>query len=424
VAFTDNVTSLTTNFFNLLPGTTYYFRIRAANGDAFASAFSAIGSTRTLNVPSPTGLSGFALGVSSISWNWSPVSGAQSYNVYPASNTVFPVANRLTADWMETGLSTNTANGVRVTAIVNGVESSLSAATTVYTFAAVPVSAAFSGVTNNQVTLSWLPNGDPVNTLFEVSRSTDNFVLDDSTPIQITSAFINTTTTFTGLASGTTYYFRIRAANGDGFLTDFLGPVSTQTLSDPPTNLKGTAQGVSSITWTWDSVTGASAYNLYIASSPATLIGTINSGTSYDDVNLSTNTAYGRVVTAVNAGGQSALSNSATAYTLAAIPGQGVPSNVSYTSFTVTWSANQNPGATLYDVSFSTDSSFATAVSTPAANFLGTTTSFINLIPSTTYYFHVRAINGDGFDTSFSATLSRRRKVTTCISPLVPRRRL
>ena len=54
-------------------------------------------------------------------------------------------------------------------------------------------------------------------------------------------------------------------------------------------NLTGVAQGVSSITWTWNSVVGASSYNLYIASSPSTLIANITSGTSYNDINLSTN---------------------------------------------------------------------------------------------------------------------------------------
>ena len=330
--------------------------------------------------------------------------------MYPASNPVSPVANVLTPGWNELNLSTNTAYGVQVTAIVNGLESPLSPPTTVYTFAAVPATAVFSAVTNNSFTISWDPTVNPADTRFEVSRSTDNFVLNISTPIQIISGFTNTTTTFVGLASGTTYYLRIRAANGDGFLTGFLGPVSTQTLSDPPTGLVGMAMGVSSITWTWNPVVGASSYQLYIASSPSTLVGTSFS-TSFDDLGLSTNTAYGRVVLAVNAGGSSALSASATTYTQAAVPGQPSFNTVGYSSFTVTWSTDTNPAGTHYEVSRSTDN-FVVDDSTPivfSSSFTANTTTFINLVPATTYYVRVRAINGDNlWITTFSVVGSTR----------------
>src|SRR5437667_186395 len=64
IAFTDNFVLNTTGFVNLLPSTTYYFRIRARNGDAqFTTAFSQTGSTRTLDTPVPA-LSGTALGIS------------------------------------------------------------------------------------------------------------------------------------------------------------------------------------------------------------------------------------------------------------------------------------------------------------------------------------------------------------------------
>ena len=116
---------------SLTPSTTYYLRVRAINGDSmWITTFSVIGSTRTLDVPPPTNLVGVALGVSSISWTWSTVTGAQSYNVYPASNPVLPLVNVSTSPWVELGLSTNTAYGVQVTAVVNGVESALSPATT------------------------------------------------------------------------------------------------------------------------------------------------------------------------------------------------------------------------------------------------------------------------------------------------------
>src|SRR4029077_194634 len=122
-------------------------------------------------------------------------------------------------------------------------------------------------------------------------------------------------------------------------------------------------------------------------------------------------TAYGRVVTAVINGVESALSPSATTYTLAATPGAGVFTNVQYTSFTVTWAAN-NPAGTRFEVSRSTtNDNFSTAVSTPIAftdNFIPGTTDFTGLRPGTTYYLRLRAENGAvagaGTATVFSTT--------------------
>src|SRR5207244_3349043 len=103
----------------------------------------------------------------------------------------------------------------------------------------------------------------------------------------------------------------------------------------------GTAQGVSSMTWAWGAVNGASAYKLYEASSPATVIYT-GAASTFTEIGLSTNTAYGAQVTAIVSGVESPLSPSVTDYTMAAVPGQPSFSNVFYTSFTVTWATNNN----------------------------------------------------------------------------------
>src|SRR5207249_6815025 len=98
-------------------------------GDAqFTTVFSQTGSTRTLDTPAPT-LSVYALGVSSIHWTWSTITGAQTYNLYYATGTL--AAGGLTGTSTdEVGLSTNVAYGRQLSAVVNGIESALSAITT------------------------------------------------------------------------------------------------------------------------------------------------------------------------------------------------------------------------------------------------------------------------------------------------------
>jgi len=385
----------------------------AGSFDAFVSKISA----PTPPPTPPTSLIGTALGISSISWNWNTVTGASAYNIYQATSTAPLIASTTTTNFIETGLSSNTAYGRVVTSIVNGLESPLSSAATTYTFAAAPGTPVFTNVFNTSFTVTWATN-NPAGTRFEVSRSTtnDNFATAVSTPIAFTDSFILGTTNFIGLSPGTTYYLRIRAENGAvagaGIPTAFSTTASTVTMPTPsPASLAGSALGVSSINWTWNSVTGASSYNFYNATDDSLLQANITS--PYAEINLSTNTPYGRKIAAVLNNVESVLSPSATTYTLAATPGAPVFTNVFSTSFTVTWATN-NPAGTRFEVSRSTtNDNFAATVSTPIAftdNFILGTVDFSGLIPGVTYYLRIRAENGAvagaGIETAFSTTNS------------------
>ena len=230
-------------------------RVRAINGDnVWITTFSVVWDRRgpwTCRCRHPWWA--WHLGVSSISWNWGTVVGAQSYNVYPASNPVSPVANVSSPPWPELNLSTNVAYGIQVTAVVNGVESALTLPTTVYTFAAIPSTPVPSGVGYSSFTITWGANQNPGTTPYEVSISSVNgFASAVSTPIALTDGFTSLTTTFNNLLPSTVYYFRIRAANGDNFASSFSVVGSTRTLDVPmPANLVGVALGVSSISWNW-----------------------------------------------------------------------------------------------------------------------------------------------------------------------------
>src|SRR5207245_2112681 len=126
-------TGTTTSFTSLSPATTYYVRVRAENGDLISTAFSLTGSTVTLPTPPPNSLSGAAQGVSSITWTWSSVTGASSYNLYQATSSALVQSAIVGLSVTEVGLATNTAYGRRVTAIVSGVETALSISATAYT---------------------------------------------------------------------------------------------------------------------------------------------------------------------------------------------------------------------------------------------------------------------------------------------------
>ena len=211
------------------------------------------------------------------------------------------------------------------------------------------------------------------------------------TPIGDTTA---TVFTDIGLMPNTTYYYRVAAYDADG-----TGPQSesasatTAAAPDAPQNLTAIAVGPTRIDTAWDTVAGATRYNVYrsiTATGPYELVG-LTAAPSYTDVGVTPNTTYYYRVAAVAGDIQGALSNIAAATTDVDIP---MPTNVvaipvSQTQIDTTW--NTVTDATAYAVYRST---------TPNGTYqyVGTTVdstfSDTGLTPDTTYYYRVAAIVG------------------------------
>ncbi|MCG2726260.1 MAG: hypothetical protein L6420_08440, partial [Elusimicrobia bacterium] len=124
---------------------------------------------------------------------------------------------------------------------------------------------------------------------------------------------------------------------------------------------------------------------------------------SWTEIGLSTNTAYTRAVVAANQFGVS-TSSFLTKYTSASPPDNLVMDEVFITSATLSWSANDNPAYTRYEILQSTDN-FETNISTPvplSAGLLSLTTDLYNLSGGTTYYFKARAYSNEDTPTEFS----------------------
>ncbi|MBI4248433.1 MAG: fibronectin type III domain-containing protein, partial [Elusimicrobia bacterium] len=243
----------------LVTDTTYYFRIGSLNWDGKFNFISA-GSTKTLRTEAvPTGLTATTQGISSIAWSWNSLNGATSYRLYFTTDTNpgRHFAETAATGHTQAGLSTNTAYGVRLSAVFGGTfENSLTAAVTAYTLAEAPASLNVVSVTSDTVSLSWSAEGNPSYTRYEVSLSTDNFQTHFVTAASFASGLTVATTTIKGLRPVTTYSVRIRAENQADVTTDFSTPVSTRTNSAPPSDIAdltaaaGVAQGEINIAWT------------------------------------------------------------------------------------------------------------------------------------------------------------------------------
>jgi len=368
--------------------------------------------------PAPTNPVITSVSTSSLTATWGSVGSSSGYSLEASStnftggvtlSSVTANGNATTLAFNPGQLMPNSTAYVRVGALWGGTTTYAAAVpASTSTLASLITNAQILQVTSSSITVGWTAFGvgPGPNTAegYSLLASSTNFDGTGSLFISSTTNVALSTLAISGLLPSTTYFIQVGALNWV-MNPNFTSIGSTRTaVTSTPTGLAGSPLGVSSITWTWNSVGGASSYSLYMATSPATLIAGGIVISTYTEIGLSTNTSYGRVVSAVVSGSTSSLSTGATTFTLAATPGVPNFTNILSSSFTVSWSSNTNPAGTPYEVSLSTNN-FISNISTPVPfgmNFTGNTTSFIGLVPSTTYYVRIRAQNGNVIPTAFS----------------------
>ncbi|RJF97563.1 fibronectin type III domain-containing protein [Noviherbaspirillum saxi] len=132
------------------------------------------------------------------------------------------------------------------------------------------------------------------------------------------STVTGTSYTDSGLLSGTSYTYTVKAVTSTGAAGPESDPVSASTTGNPPplatpTGLAVTATTASSASLSWSTSSGAAGYNVYrngvkVTASPV-------AATSYTDSGLAASTTYSYAVSATSSGRESALSASVNATT-------------------------------------------------------------------------------------------------------------
>jgi fibronectin type 3 domain-containing protein len=214
-----------------------------------------------------------------------------------------------------------------------------------------------------------------------------------------------------GVVNGTTYFYVVTALNAGGE-----SPSSNEASATPqgpppaPTGLTAKA-GNGSVSLAWTASSGAASYDVKRGTTSGGPYDTIATGvadTTYPDTTVTNGTTYFYVVTAVNALGESASSNQASA-TPSAPPAAPTGLTATPSNHTVTLRWNASSGASTYNVKRGTTS--GGPYTTIATGVTGTSYVSRGLSNGTTYYFVVTAVNAGGESPSSnqaSATPRRR----------------
>jgi fibronectin type 3 domain-containing protein len=349
----------------------------------------------------PTGILATAQSSSSINVSWGSVSGASGYRVYRATSSGGYYSNITStsgAYYTDSGLSSNTTYYYKVSAWNDYGESSQSSYASATTSApgmpATPANVTAEAQSSSSINVSWgSVSGASGYRVYRANSSGGYYSVVDSTS--------STSYTDTGLSSNTTYYYKVSAWNDYGESSqssyDYATTSGGSGVPATPTDVVATAQSSSSISVSWGSVSGASGYRVYRASSSGGYYSELGStyGTSYTDNGLSSNTTYYYKVSAWNAYGEGSQSSYASATTSApgmpATPTDVVATAQSSSSISVSWGFVS--GASGYRV-YRADSSsgYYSVVDSTSDTFYTDT----GLSSNTAYYYKVSAYNSAG----------------------------
>jgi hypothetical protein len=102
-----------------------------------------------------------------------------------------------------------------------------------------------------------------------------------------------------GLSADTSYWFKARAQNWASIWTDYCDVTSWKTSPPPPSNFGCTDCSSTTLTWTWNEVTGEDGYDIFDNETNTVVVANIGAGvTSTVETGLSPNATYRRYIKA------------------------------------------------------------------------------------------------------------------------------
>ncbi|XP_077970347.1 uncharacterized protein LOC120328585 isoform X2 [Styela clava] len=262
----QNKTSTTTmqSFIGLTAGYVYTITIRARNTGGFSVASRAVDQITVPGQVSDLALRDGSSQTTSFRLQWTTVTGAAAYfvTVMRTDGSGSPMTNTVSdgfADFDSTdGVTAGTDYTASVTAktsFTDGIRQT--SAETKYEFRTAPVDPSKPteiSTTETTLTFGWTPDASGAD-IYEVK------VLDESGTIMKTVNVTTTSTTVTGLSSGTTYTIQIKAINSFGSSSLISGTLTTRPASP---EFSVTEISTTSFKLVWTSLSGALGYSVAV----------------------------------------------------------------------------------------------------------------------------------------------------------------
>jgi titin len=320
--------------------THYYYHVNAENPSGTSAYSSTLSAETTTVAPSTPTVNGSV--ANHITVSWTAVAGATSYSVERTTDgTNWTVAGTsATTTLVDGGLSSGTTYTYRVRALDDGGYSGYGASANVITLPDEPDRLVVTGQSISVVNLSWTAVTGA--TSYSVERS------GDGTNWSVLGTTATNSLTDTELASGTEYFYRVRASNASG-VSGYAPQEEILTAPDCPATLVANPSAPTAVALQWMAVTGADEYEIQrsiTGSNNWATIATVTDATFVDDT-VDPVTAYSYRVRAVNSTAPSDYTAIASATTPPVPIVITAPSNVTFsgttaTGTTISWQDNSD----------------------------------------------------------------------------------
>jgi len=344
------------------------------------------------NIPpiAPINIQAIAVSNSSVIITWNEVFGATSYRIHRATGSPTALYNQIgissSPSYTDTTISIGQTYYYKVSAASS--TTNIGAQSSPVSINMSPSGLKMSENSTVSITLSW-NEFNSVNGYNLYRSDSENGIYTKLNDEPVTTTIFKDT----DLLPDTTYYYKVSGVI-DEFESLQSEKISTSTLSSIPVNIRVNDKTTVSIMLTWNTLNGASGYNVYRSDSENGTYTKLNNNIiteiEYNDIGISPDTIHYYKVSSINNGVEGLLSDKIKCETLSSIPVNVKTSDKTTVSIFVIW--NVLNGADGYNVYRSdSENGIYTKINSNMINkaeFIDT-----SLSPDTRYYYKVSSIN-------------------------------